>query len=166
MRSSSIARRFSRSGGGFSKKSRSFGLSIEVFKTIPHQREDVTLVPVSVALVDNATSAGNVTLFSSVQLRRIIIHSCSFTATSLKYSRVEVYKYIHTYVQHVQQGRDRRPRSPSESRDIESRAFSLKRSITRGRKINDGVRKGMPLRRQAAVIDFAIRPRRHRFSSR
>jgi len=104
------------------------------------------------------------TLFSCVQLHKIIIHFCSFTATSLKYSQVEVYKYIHTYVQHVE--RDSHPRSPSESRDIESYAFSLKRSITRGRKINDGVRKGMPLRRQAAVIDFAIRPRRHCFSSR
>lgn len=47
-----------------------------------------------------------------------------------------------------------------ESRNIESRALCLKKSIAaggeRGRKINDGVRKGMPLRRQAAVIDFAI----------
>lgn len=100
-----------------------------------------------------------------LQLYIGLLYTCCDSATFFKY-RVEVYKYIHVYVQHSRE----RSTSPSESRNIESRALCLKKSIAargeRGRKINDGIRKGMPLRRQAAVIDFVIRTGRCRFLSR
>jgi len=97
--------------------------------------------------LDNATLAGKRSTLYISDYTGIIIHLPCGSATSLKLKYTSIYTRMYMHV-----GRDRRlPRSKPEI----SNRLSLKRSITgwerRGRKIDDGVRKGMPLRRLAAA---------------
>lgn len=101
---------------GFPKESRcsiDVGISIAVFSFL-RSRTAMSLVeiyvcPRFVSLVDNATLTGSKRSTLYISSYTGLSYTCCVVQRRLS-STVEVYKYIHTYVQHV--GRDRRlPRS-------------------------------------------------------
>jgi len=103
------------------------------------------------SLIDNATLAGKrstLYIFSYTGLS----YTCCVVQQRLSSRSIQVYTHVCTA---HREGSS----SPSEYSEISNRLHSSIKKIDnrdgrRGRKINDGIRKGMPLRRLAAVIDF------------